>query len=154
MDEEQLRALIPFLLQAQQGGMGGINPMNGQADFNSEVMEVMAGGQEADAEDERLARQRAIVEQLRGNSQNPVDAPKSSGAWAQGLANVANAGMAAYKDRKTNQAQGVADRGRKGLMRNMFAARGGIAPMQSTRGALPMQQPDLSGIMPPKRYNF
>lgn len=152
MDPEQQKMLVNYLLQAQQGGMGGINPMQGG--FNPEVMDVMQGGQEADAEDERIARQRARIDALRGQSQNPVDAPKSSGAWAQGLANVANAGMAAYGDRKAGRLQGDADRRRGGLMRNMFAARGGIMPGKSMQGQLPMQQPDLSQIAPPKQFSF
>jgi|PlaIllAssembly_1097288.scaffolds.fasta_scaffold121780_2 hypothetical protein len=104
-----------YLQQATMGGMGGIQPAQQpqqNMQFDPRVMEALGLSQGYDQEDERLMRQRALVAALRKQSQAPVDAPKSSGAWAQGLANVANAGMAAWKDRKTDAAQRAADQAR------------------------------------------
>lgn len=120
-----------YLQQATQGGMGGIQQQQpAQQQFDPRILEALGLSQGYDQEDERLQRQRALVEQLRERGRSPVNAPKSSGAWAQGLANVANAGMAAWKDRKTDAAQKVADQQRTQGMRDFSTLYRGAEGMQ------------------------
>jgi hypothetical protein len=116
--------LQDYLSQVNAGTAGGIQQQQ-QApqpqQFDPRILEAMGLSQGYDAEDERLARQQALAEELRqGGANGGVDprATSSKAMWAGALGNIGKNLIGSYVRSRADKQQKTADQQRMQGMRD------------------------------------
>jgi hypothetical protein len=117
--------LQDYLSQVNAGTAGGIQQQQPaqqpMSQFDPRILEAMGLSQGYDAEDERIARQQALADELRqSNGNGGVDprATSSKAMWAGALGNIGKNLIGGYVRSKADKAQKLADEQRMQGMRD------------------------------------
>jgi hypothetical protein len=118
--------LKDYLASVNQGTAGGITPqqpVQQPQQFDPRVLEAMGLAQGYDQQDERIARQQALADELRnqalsGNGGVDPRATSSKAMWAGALANIGKGLIGGYVRNRADKQQKEADAQRARGMRD------------------------------------